>query len=187
MRTEIKEAARVIRQGGVILCPTETICGFSCDARNEEAIKRIFEIKKRPESKSLLCLFSSDAMINRHFQDVPEAAWELMELATTPTTVILNNPIGLAPNIAAPDNSLAIRWVKSGSAYELIKQVNVPLVSTSVNLSGESPFLTTKGVPGYIKDQVDFVLTEEEGEFGTGIPSSIIRILPGGEFKIIRK
>lgn len=187
MREEIKEASKIIKDGGVVLCPTDTICGLSCDARNQEAINKIFTIKNRPKAKSVLTLFSSEAMLLRHFREIPDVAWELMELATTPTTVILDNPIGLAPGAVSDEGTAAVRWVKSGTIHEFIEMVNVPLTSSSVNLSGEPPVLTTKKVPAYIKDQVDYILYESEGEIGTGIPSSIIRIKSGGELQIIRK
>lgn len=187
LRESVKQAANVVKSGGVLVYPTETICGLGCDATNSDAVKRIYEIKQRSQGKSLLSLFSSAQMIERYFDDVPEVAWELMELATTPTTIILDNPKGLAPNMIGKDNTAAIRWVKSGSVHALIKYLNVPLVSTSVNLSGEPPVISTRNIPGVIKDQIDFVLDEEDGEIGTGIPSSIIRIKPGGEFEIIRK
>ena len=187
MNEEILKAAKVVLDGGVILYPTETIAGLGCDARNEDAISKIFEIKKRPKSKSILSLFSSEAMILRHFKEIPDAAWDILDMATKPTTLILDNAVGLAPSAMAPDGSAAIRWVKSGLVHQLIEKVNVPLTSTSVNLSGEEAVLTTAQAPSLIKDQVDFILSEQQGESGTGIPSSIIRIKPGGEFKIIRK
>ncbi|TXC76967.1 L-threonylcarbamoyladenylate synthase [Luteibaculum oceani] len=187
MNMDLKEAAKVVKDGGVILYPTETICGLGCDARNQKAIDRIFEIKNRPKSKSVLSLFSSEQMLLRHFKDIPDVAWELMELATTPTTVILDNPVGLAPGAVSEEGTAAVRWVKSGLVHELIEMVNVPLTSSSVNISGEPPALTVKKVPAYIKEQVDYVLYEREGEIGTGIPSSIIRIRASGELQIIRK
>lgn len=187
MRKEIREAAQIIKNGGVIIYPTETVCGMGCDARNFQSIDRIFQIKKRPQSKSLLTLFSSEDMIYRYFKEVPDAAWDIFEFATKPTTLILDNPMGLAENVIANDNTTAARLVKSGPAYELINFLNVPLVSTSVNLSGEAPVVHTENTPSFIRDQVDYVLSEAEGEFGTGIPSSIIRIRPNGGFQIIRK
>lgn len=180
-------ALAAVRKGGVIIYPTETICGIGCDARNEEAIQRIFSIKNRPANKSVLSLFSSEAMLLRHFKEIPDAAWDILDMVTKPTTLILDQAMGLAPSATGADGSAAVRWVKSGLIHDFIQELNAPLISTSVNLSGQPSAITTADVDPKILEKVDFVLPEPKGYKASGKASSIIRIKVNGEVEIIRK
>ena len=109
LEEDIKKAVEVMRHGGVILYPTDTIWGIGCDATNEEAVARIYRIKQREDSKAMICLVDSDARLQRYVRDVPEVAWDVMEMATKPTTVILDNAVNLAPNLIAEDGSIGMR------------------------------------------------------------------------------
>ncbi len=187
MRKDIRQAATIIKSGGIIIYPTDTVCGYGCDARNAEAIARILALRNKKAKKGILTLFSSEAMVDRYFKEIPDAAWDIFEYATTPTSLVLEGAINLASILSADRSIVAARVVKSGTAYELINFLNVPLVSISINQAEEEPVVHTKHIPGNLRDQVDFVLQEAEGELGTGIPSSIIRIEPNGGIQIIRK
>ena len=134
---DIAEAVRVMKQGGVILYPTDTVWGIGCDATNAEAVKRVYEIKKRDDSKALICLIDSDKRISRYIRNVPDVAWDLLNLPTKPTTVILDNASGLAKNLVAEDGSIAMRITREAFSKELCYRMQKPIVSTSANISGE--------------------------------------------------
>ena len=137
VKEDIKRAVEVMRKGGVILYPTDTVWGIGCDATNAEAVKKVYEIKRRDDSKALICLVDSDARLQRYVRDVPNVAWDLMELATKPTTVILDNAVNLAPNLIAEDGSIAMRITREEFSKELCFRMQKPIVSTSANISGE--------------------------------------------------
>ena len=134
---DIEEAVRVMRQGGVILYPTDTVWGIGCDATNAEAVKKIYEIKKRDDSKAMICLIDSDKRVSRYIRNVPDVAWDLLNLPDKPTTVILDNASGLANNLVAEDGSIALRIPKETFSKELCYRMQKPIVSTSANVSGE--------------------------------------------------
>jgi L-threonylcarbamoyladenylate synthase len=180
-----KEAVKILREGGVILYNTDTIPGLGCDPTNAEAVERIFEIKQRPENKSLILLVSSDAMLQRFVEEVPEVAWDLVDFAEKPTTIIYPKGKNLASNVVAKDGSIGIRMIKSGPLQRLIHGFGKPLVSTSANLSGQPNPQTIAETHPEIVSKVDLVVdlpTEK-----TKKASSIIKIELNGEFKIIRK
>ena len=120
---DIAEAVRVMKQGGVILYPTDTVWGIGCDATNAEAVKRVYEIKKRDDSKALICLIDSDKRISRYIRNVPDVAWDLLNLPTKPTTVILDNASGLAKNLVAEDGSIAMRITREAFSKELCYRI----------------------------------------------------------------
>ena len=134
---DIKKAIECMRQGGVILYPTDTVWGIGCDATNAEAVARIYAIKRRDDSKSMICLVDSDARMQRYFRNVPAVAWELLELVVKPTTVILDEACNVAPNLIAEDGSLAMRITNEPFSKELCFRFQKPIVSTSANISGE--------------------------------------------------
>ena len=139
MKTEddIKKAVEVMKKGGVILYPTDTVWGIGCDATNADAVAKVYAIKHRDDSKALICLVDSDARIQRYVRNVPEVAWNLLELAEKPTTVILDNAVNLAPNLIAEDGSIAMRITRESFSKELCYRFQKPIVSTSANISGE--------------------------------------------------
>lgn len=136
-KEDIKKAVEVMRKGGVILYPTDTVWGIGCDATNAEAVKRVYEIKRRDDSKALICLVDSDARLQRYVRNVPNVAWDLLNLNTKPTTVILDNAVNLAPNLVAQDGTIAMRITKEEFSKELCFRMQKPVVSTSANISGE--------------------------------------------------
>ena len=137
MHDDLKKAVEVLKSGGIILYPTDTIWGIGCDATNENAVKRIYEIKKREDSKSMLVLMENPALLDRYVEEVPEVAWDLVEISTTPLTVIYPGAKNLAKNLIAEDGSIGIRFTKEKFTSQLLQRLRKPLVSTSANVSGE--------------------------------------------------
>ena len=186
MREEIQDSIEVLKSGGLILYPTDTVWGIGCDATNNEAVKKIYQLKQRQDSKSLIVLVANDAMLNKHVKNVPELAWDIIDIANKPTTIIYNEPINFAQNIIAKDNSIAIRMIKDGFAHQLVYKFRKPIVSTSANISGFSTPLTFEEIPAQIKENVDFIVNSK---FDTSNkkPSSLIKLGNNGEIEIIRK
>ena len=183
---DIKAAVEVMRKGGVILYPTDTVWGIGCDATNAEAVARIYKIKRREESKAMICLVDSDNRIQRYVRDVPEVAWDVMTLATKPTTVILDGADGLAPNLIAEDGSIAIRITREEFSRELCYRMQRPIVSTSANISGEPAAQNYCDISEEIISAVDYVCKYRRNEHKPHQPSSIIRLRKDGEVTIIR-
>ena len=189
MKTEddIRNAVEVMRKGGVILYPTDTVWGIGCDATNAEAVARVYEIKKRADSKALLCLVDSDARLQRYVKKVPNVAWELLDCADKPTTVILDGAVNLAPNLIAEDGSIALRITQEAFSKELCYRFQKAIVSTSANISGEPTAQNYCDISQEIIDAVDYVCWTRRQEHKPHKPSSIIKLGLGGEVEIIRK
>ena len=187
MNQDIKQALDVLRKGGVILYPTDTIWGLGCDAENEAAVQRIFEIKKRVDSKSMLTLIDSPLRLEMYVEEVPEIAWDLIEQADTPLTVIYPRAKNLAPNLIAKDGSVGIRMVKEDFCNRLISRFQKPIVSTSANLSGEESPLFFSEISPEIIDAVDYVVKYRQNDLTPAKASSIIKLSVGGLFEIIRQ
>ena len=187
IKGEIRTTITALKEGKVLLYPTDTIWGLGCDATNQEACDKIGTIKQRDASKSFVCLVSSDAMLNRVIKDVPEIAWDLFDEAVEPLTLILPDAKGLAKGVAAEDGTAAFRMIKEGPLHRIIHQFGKPIVSTSANVSGNAPALTLEEVDQEIKKQVDHIVNPEGFPIGTKKPSSIIKIGLGSEIKIIRQ
>lgn len=184
---DIKNAVEVMKKGGVILYPTDTVWGIGCDATNAEAVAKIYKIKRREESKAMICLVDSDNRIQRYVRDVPEVAWDVMTLATKPTTVILDGANGLASNLIAEDGSIAMRITKEDFSKELCYRMQKPIVSTSANISGEPAAQNYRDISEEILASVDYVCWTRRNEHEPHQPSSIIRLKKNGEVTIIRK
>ncbi len=184
---DIENAVKVLREGGVVLYPTDTIWGIGCDATNPKAVERVYKIKLREDSKALICLVDSDARIQRYVRDVPDVAWDIMELATKPTTVILDGATGLAPNLYAEDGSVGFRITREEFSKQLCYRFQKPIVSTSANISGEPSARTFKEIPQEIIDAVDYVCSFRRGDKTKVQPSSIIKLKKNGEVEIIRQ
>lgn len=167
--------------------PTDTIWGIGCDATNEKAIQRIFEIKKREDSKSMLVLMENPALLDRYVENVPEIAWDLIEVSTTPLTVIYPNAKNLAKNLIAADGSIGIRFTKETFTSQLLQRFRRPLVSTSANISGEKSPAFFDEISEEIKKQVDYIVQYRQGDTTPTQPSSIIKLGPGGKIDILRK
>ena len=188
MKTEddIKKAVEVMKKGGVILYPTDTVWGIGCDATNADAVAKVYAIKHRDDSKALICLVDSDARIQRYVRNVPEVAWYLLELAEKPTTVILDNAVNLAPNLIADDGSIAMRITRESFSKELCYRFQKPIVSTSANISGEPAAQNYCDISEELINAVDYVCWSRRQEHKPHTPSSIIKLSENGEVKIIR-
>jgi len=187
MIEDIKAALAVLQKGGVILYPTDTIWGLGCDACNEEAVKRIYAIKNRMDSKSMLVLMENAALLERYVSEVPEIAYDLIELSEKPLTIIYDGAKNLAKNLIAEDGSIGIRITTEKFSSELIRRFKRPIVSSSANISGKpSPACFDEIEPGII-DAVDYVVKYRQEDTNKAVPSSIIKLGRGGKIKIIRE
>ena len=184
---DIKNAIDVMRKGGVILYPTDTVWGIGCDATNEEAVKRVYEIKQRSDSKALICLVDSDARLQRYVRNVPDVAWELIDCIDKPTTLILDGAVNLAPNLIADDGSIGIRITQEEFSKELCFRFQKAIVSTSANISGEPAAQNYRDIDPRIIEQVDYVCWTRRQEHKPHKPSSIIKLGSGGVVQIIRE
>ena len=187
MQDEIKKAVEVMKNGGVILYPTDTVWGIGCDATNPEAVKRVYEIKKREDSKAMICLVDSEARIVRYVRSVADVVWDMIELSNKPLTIIFENATGLANNLLAEDGSVGIRVTKEEFSKELCYRLQRPIVSTSANISGEPTALTFDEISDEIKNAVDYVVKYNQRCKEKHQPSSIIKVKSNGEFHIIRE
>lgn len=184
---DIRTAVEVMNRGGVILYPTDTIWGIGCDATNPEAVKRVYEIKKRDDSKALITLVDSEAKIEFYVRDVPNVAWNLIDVSDSPLTLIYDGARNLAPNLIADDGSVAIRLTKEPFSSRLCRAFRRAIVSTSANVSGEPSPKTFSQISEEVLSAVDYVCTSRRNEREPHKPSSIIKIGADGEIKIIRK
>jgi len=184
---DIKNAVDVMKKGGVILYPTDTVWGIGCDATNEEAVKRIYEIKHRDDSKAMICLVDSDARLQRYVRNVPNVAWDLLDCADKPLTVILDGAVNLAPNLIAEDGSIAMRITKEEFSRQLCYRLQKPLVSTSANISGQPAAQNYRDIAPELLEAVDYVCFARRQEHKPHTPSSIIKLTASGEVTIIRK
>ncbi|QVJ81757.1 MULTISPECIES: L-threonylcarbamoyladenylate synthase [Prevotellaceae] len=189
---DIKQAVECMRKGGVILYPTDTVWGIGCDATNAEAVKRVYEIKQREDSKALICLVDSDARMQRYFRNVPDVAWQLIDSLkeatdAKPTTLILDGAINLAPNLIAEDGSLGIRITNEPFSKELCFRFQKAIVSTSANISGEPAAQNYCDIDPRILEAVDYVCWSRRQEHKPHTPSSIIKLKENGEVTVIRK
>ncbi len=187
MRDEIKKACEIMQKGGVILYPTDTVWGIGCDATNEEAVKRVYEIKRRADSKAMLVLVDSPVKVDFYVKEVPSVAWDLIDLTTKPLTIIYEGARNLAPNLLAADGSVGIRVTQETFSKELCFRFRKAVVSTSANISGEPSPAVYSEISQEIKDAVDYVVDFRRDETGHPRPSSIIKLGSGGEIKIIRE
>ena len=184
---DIKNAVETMRKGGVILYPTDTVWGIGCDATNEEAVRKVYAIKQRDDSKALICLVDSDARLQRYVRNVPEVAWQLIDCCDRPTTLILDGAINLAPNLIAEDGSLGIRITQEPFSKELCYRFQKALVSTSANISGEPAAQNYCDIDPRIIEQVDYVCWSRRQEHKPHTPSSIIKLKENGEVTVIIK
>lgn len=183
---DIRNAVDVMRKGGVILYPTDTVWGIGCDAANEQAVRRIFNIKKRAEGKSMICLVDSDARLQMYVRNVSDIAWQLIDCIVRPTTIILDGGMNVAPSLLGEDGSIAIRITNEPFSKALCYRFQKAVVSTSANISGEPTAQNYKDISQEIIDAVDYVCWSRRQEHKPHAPSSIIKLGSGGEVKIIR-
>ena len=187
IREEIKKACEVLQKGGVILYPTDTVWGIGCDATNEEAVKRVYEIKRRADSKAMLVLVDSDVKVDYYVQDVPEVAWDLIQYATRPLTIIYDGARNLAPNLIGEDGSVGIRVTSEEFSKQLCFRFRKAIVSTSANISGEPAPASFGEIRDEIKQAVDYIVEYRQDEPAGAKPSSILKLGRGGLVKVIRE
>ncbi len=186
LKEEIRSTITALKEGKVILYPTDTIWGLGCDATNQKACDRITRMKQRSAAQSFVCLISSDAMLNRVIKDVPEIAWDLFDEAVEPLTLILPDAKGLAKGVAAEDGTAAFRMIKEGPLHRIIHQFGKPIISTSANFAVNKAPLSFELIDDEIKGQVDYTVNANGFPVGTKKPSSMIKVGLGSEIQIIR-
>jgi L-threonylcarbamoyladenylate synthase len=185
-KEDIDRAIAVMQQGGVIVYPTDTIWGIGCDATNEEAVRKVYALKQRDDSKALITLVDSEAKIEFYVREVPEVAWQLIEVADKPLTIIYDGARNLAPNLIAADGSVALRITREPFSRELCRRFRKAIVSTSANISGAPAPKTFADISEDILSGADYVCSSRREEDIPHVPSSIIKLGAGGEVKVIR-
>ena len=173
--------------GGIILYPTDTIWGIGCDATNEKAVQRVYELKRRADNKAMLVLMDSEAKLDRYVSDVPDIAWDLISVSDKPLTIIYSSAKNLATNLLGADGSVGIRITNEEFSKKLCERFRKPLVSTSANVSGEPSPANFSEVSEVIKEGVDYIVSYRQDDMSRPNPSSIIKLDKGGVIKIIRE
>lgn len=186
MHNEIQNALNILKQGGVILYPTDTVWGIGCDASNAEAVKKIFKIKQREDSKALICLVADDRMLKKYVKKIPEAAYSIFDVPEQPITIIYDEPQNLAENLIAEDNTIAIRIPDHEFCFQLLRRFNGAIVSTSANISGQPTPRSFKEISEEILKGVDYIVNLHHEKI-MAKPSSIIKLSSDGQVKVIRK
>lgn len=186
-QADIKKALDTLRNGGLILYPTDTIWGIGCDATNPEAVDRVFRLKGRDQSKSLIILLDSDHKLQSYVQEVPEVAYQLIEYTERPLTIVYSGAKNLAPNLLAPDGSIGIRIVRHPFCSALLQRFRQPIVSTSANISGQPAPASFGEIDQTIIDGVDYVVPYGQEDMRRGSASIVMKLEPGGQFSFIRR
>jgi L-threonylcarbamoyladenylate synthase len=184
---EVKRACEVMNKGGVILYPTDTVWGIGCDATNPEAVRKVYDIKHRADSKAMLVLVDSSVKVDFYVSDVPDVAWDLIELATRPLTIIYDGARNLAPNLLSADGSVGIRVTSEPFSHRLCQQFRKAIVSTSANISGAPGARFYDEISEEIKSAVDYIVDYRRDDVTPAQPSSIIKLGHGGTVKVIRE
>jgi len=182
----IEKAITILKQGGIILYPTDTVWGIGCDATNAGAVRKVYKLKQRDDTKALICLVNNYSMLERHVDNVPKLAYTILDIADKPTTVVYDAPAGIAENLIANDNTLAIRIVKHQFCEKLIRYLGRPIVSTSANIAGQPTPKSFKEISDAILEGVDYVVNLQN-ENKNAKPSTIIKLSNSGEVKVIRE
>ncbi|NRS88247.1 L-threonylcarbamoyladenylate synthase [Flavobacterium sp. 7E] len=186
LNQEIQNAYEIIKNGGIILYPTDTVWGIGCDATNPEAVAKIYKLKKRAETQSMIVLMNGEKMMYNVFKDIPEVAWQIIDFAEKPTTLVLDNPRNVAPNLIATDKTLGMRLIKEPFCFKLLERMKKPLVSTSANISGQPTPKSFKEISPEIIKGVDYVVNLQRDKIA-GKPSTIIKLTNDSQVKVIRK
>ena len=186
MTEDIKKACEVMAAGGIILYPTDTIWGIGCDATNEKAVQRVYELKRRADNKAMLVLMDSEAKLDRYVSDVPDIAWDLISVSDKPLTIIYSSAKNLATNLLGADGSVGIRITNEEFSKKLCERFRKPLVSTSANVSGEPSPANFSEVSEVIKEGVDYIVSHRQDDMSKAAPSGIIKLGAGGLVQVIR-
>lgn len=187
MQEEIKKAVEVLRSGGVILYPTDTVWGLGCDATNEDAVRKVYELKNREDVKAMIVLVDNAAKIQTYVDEVPDLAWDLIEFAEKPLTIIYPEAKNLASNLVGEDKSVGIRVTREAFSKRLCEQFRKPIVSTSANINGENTPSNFIEISDVIKSKVDYVVNFRQDESMKPMPLSIIKLGKGNLFEMIRE
>ena len=184
---DLSRCLEVLRKGGVIIYPTDTVWGIGCDATNSEAVRRVYEIKHRVDSKALITLVDSVAALERVVDEVPEVAYQLIDVAVDPMTIVYDKGVGVAPELLAEDGSIGVRITTEQFSKELCKRFHRPIVSTSVNISGEPSPRSFGEINPALLEAVDYVCEAGRDKPWASKPSTVIKLSSGGLIKILRK
>lgn len=187
LRDEVEKALKVIQDGGIILYPTDTIWGIGCDATNTEAIKKIFKLKQRDEAKSMIILLDTENKLESYVQEVPAIAYDLIEYAENPLTLVMPGAKNISPALIAADGSVGIRVSSHQFCQQLIQRLRKPIVSTSANISGSPSPQNFSEIAQEIINGVDYVVDLDQHDLSKKKPSTIMRIEPDGRFEFIRR
>jgi L-threonylcarbamoyladenylate synthase len=187
LRDEVAKAFKVVQEGGIILYPTDTIWGIGCDAANTEAVQKIYQLKQRNETKSMIILLDTDNKLASYVQEVPELAYNLIEYAENPLTLVLPGARNISPALIAADGSVGIRVSNHPFCQGLIQRLRRPLVSTSANISGKPSPQYFSQIDQEIIDGVDYVVDVDQHRMEIKTPSTIMRLAPDGRFEFIRR
>jgi L-threonylcarbamoyladenylate synthase len=186
MQEEILKTFEVLQNGGIILYPTDTVWAIGCDATNPEAVSKINKLKKNTQNQNMVCLLNGDKMMFAIFKDIPEVAWQILDLSEKPTTLVLDNPRNVATNLVAADNSLAVRIVKEPFCFKLLERLKKPIVATSANVNGEKTPRNFQEISVEIKNGVDYIVNFNK-ESHCENTSTIIKLTLDNQVKILRK
>jgi L-threonylcarbamoyladenylate synthase len=186
MEDDLTRALDILRGGGTILYPTDTIWGIGCDATNDDAVKKVFAIKKREDTRQMLILIDDPLSIGNYVKKVPELAYSLIESAERPLSIIFQGAVNLAPSLIGADNTIGIRIVKDGFCREMIRRYGLPVVSTSANRSGNPPPADFRSIDDEIKGSVDYIVKWHQDDETPSGPSDIIKFGEEGEIIKIR-
>jgi L-threonylcarbamoyladenylate synthase len=187
LKDEVAKALKVIQDGGIILYPTDTIWGIGCDATNTEAVKKIYHLKQRDEAKSMIILLDTDNKLQSYVTEVPEIAYDLINYAENPLTLVMPGARNISPALISSDSSVGIRVVKNQFCEQLIQRMRKPLVSTSANISGKASPQYFSQVEQEIIDGVDYVVDIDQHSMEIKTPSTIMRLAPNGTFEFLRR
>jgi L-threonylcarbamoyladenylate synthase len=187
MKNELEKALEVLKAGGIILYPTDTIWGIGCDATNEEAVQKVMALKGRSASKSLIVLLDNENKLASYVPEIPDVAYDLIEFAENPLTIVYSNAKNLAPSVINEDGSVGIRVVKHNFCQQLIQRFRLPIVSTSANISGQAAPKNFSELAQEIIDGVDYVVNLEQEVLEEKTPSTIMKLSPDGLFTFIRR
>jgi L-threonylcarbamoyladenylate synthase len=185
MQSEINKTIQILKEGGLILYPTDTVWGIGCDASNADAVKKIYNLKQREDSKALICLVADDRMLKKYIKQIPQAALNIMDVTDKPTTIIYDDAQNLAKNLIARDGTIAIRIPDDEFCYQICRKLNGAIVSTSANIGGKPTPKSFKEIASEVLKGVDYVVNLHHEKI-CNKPSSIIKLSNNGIVKIIR-
>lgn len=185
--SDIDKAVAVLRSGGIILYPTDTVWGIGCDATNSEAVRKIYALKQRDDHKAMITLVADIVMLERTVDGIPDVAYDLIEFSGRPLTVIYDRGRNVSPLLTGDDGTLAVRLTREAVSAALCRRLGRPLVSTSANISGQPNARCFAEISEAIRNGVDYICTSRRDEKPGATPSTIMRLTEGGRFTIIRK